>query len=143
MGARNYNYQIPKEGSHIHGSRCNTRKHWKTISQNKHCCHFWWPRPTVWKGEQQYKRDSSGSTLHISHFQTRSSTKVKIPLMKSIVDSIQKRKQHVTLQKILPRRKLYHRQLFATFLRKRWFKNLPCTEHWTPWHYTIITWQYR
>ena len=29
-----------EKGSHIHGSRCNRWKHWKTISQNKHCCHF-------------------------------------------------------------------------------------------------------
>ena len=90
MGARNYNYQIPREGSHIHGSRCNTWKNWETISQNKHCCHFWWLRPTVWKSEQQHKSDSSGSTLYISHFQkrsrARSSTKVKIPLMKSIAE---------------------------------------------------------
>ena len=40
MGARNYNYQLPREGSHIHGSRCKTWKHSKTISQNKHCYHF-------------------------------------------------------------------------------------------------------
>ena len=25
---------------HIHSSRCNTWKHWKTFLQNKHCCHF-------------------------------------------------------------------------------------------------------
>ena len=69
MGARNYNYQLPREGSHIHGSRCKTWKHSKTISQNKHCYHFWWLRPTVWKGKQQHKSDSSGSTLYISHSQ--------------------------------------------------------------------------
>ena len=40
MGARNYNYQIPREGSHIYGSRYNAWKHWKTILKNKHCCHF-------------------------------------------------------------------------------------------------------
>ena len=46
--------------------------------------------------------------------------------------SVQRRKQHVTLQRILPQRKLYHRQLFGTFfLKKRWFENLPYTEHWT------------
>ena len=66
---RNYNYQIPRKGSHIHESRCNTWKHQKTISQNKHCCHFWWLCPTMWKGEQQHKNDYSGSTLHISQFQ--------------------------------------------------------------------------
>ena len=31
---------IPREGSHIRGSRCNTRKHLKTISQKKHCRYF-------------------------------------------------------------------------------------------------------
>ena len=68
MGTSNYNYQIPREGSDIHYSGCNTWKDWKTISKNKHCCHFWWLHPTVWKGEQQHKSDSSGSTLHVSHF---------------------------------------------------------------------------
>ena len=43
--------------------------------------------------------------------------------------SIQKRKQHITLQRILPRRKLYHRQLFVTFfLKKRWLESFPYTE---------------
>ena len=31
---------VPREGSHIRGSRCNTRKHLKTISQKKHCRYF-------------------------------------------------------------------------------------------------------
>ena len=146
MGGRNYNYQIPREGSHIHGSRCNTWKHWKTFSQNKHCCHFWWLRPTVRKGEQQHKSDSSRSTLHISHFQKSTHkiiNKVKTPLIESIVEvqfktGVTLLVQHVTWQRTLPWRKLYHRQLFATFfLKKKVVWKLPCTEHWTPWHYTI------
>ena len=66
MGTRNCNYQIPREGSHIHGSRGNIWKHWKTVSQNKHCCQFWWLRPTVWKWEQQHKTIVLDLPLHIS-----------------------------------------------------------------------------
>ena len=144
MGARNYTYQIHGEGSHIHGSRCNTWKHWKTISQNKHCCYLWWLRPTLWKGKQQHKSDSSGSTLHITHSKarTRSSIKVKMPLMESIVE-VQFKKENSILHYKESFLEESYRQLFATlFLKKRWFENLSCTEHWTLWHYTIKTWQY-
>ena len=78
--ARNYSCEIPREGSNIHGSRYNTWNHWKTVSQNKHCYHFWWPRPTVWKGKQQHLPFISKKA------RTRSTTRVKIPLMKSIVE---------------------------------------------------------
>ena len=89
MGVRNYNYQIPREGSHIHGSRCNTWKHWETISQNKHCCHFWWFCPTVWKGNNNIKAiDLDLPFIYpiSKKARTRSSTKLKMPLMKSIAE---------------------------------------------------------
>ena len=115
------------------------------ILENYFARHALLPRPTAWKGERQHKTivlDLPFMYLISKKASIRSSTKVKMPLMEIKVEvQFNKRKQHDALQRILPRRKLYHHQLFATFfLKKRWFKNLPCTEHSTPWHYTINTW---
>ena len=61
---------------------------------------------------------------------TRSSTKVKMLLMESIVEVKFKKGTSMLHYKESLLEEIYHRQLFATFfLKKRWFENLPCTEH--------------
>ena len=132
IGGRNYIHLIPREGSHIRGSRCNTWKHWKTILQSKHCRYFWWLHPTVQKGEQQHKNDGSGSTFHISHLQkpyTRSSAKVKMPLMESIV-AVQFKKGSSMLhykESFLEESYATINFLQSSFLKKGGLKTFPTT----------------
>ena len=99
-------------------------EHWKTISKNKHCFHFYWLHTTVWKGKQQQKKMMVLDLPFIypidKNARTRSSTKVKmLSYGKYSCCSIRKRKQDATLQKIVFRRKLYHHQLIATFFLKK------------------------
>ena len=82
MGARNYNYKIPREGSHIHGSRCNTCKASTvaTFDDFVQLCE---------KGDNNIKAivlDLPFIYPISKKARTRSSTKVKMPLMKSIAE---------------------------------------------------------
>ena len=126
--AKNYNYQIPGEESQIHGSRCNTLKHGETISQNKHCHDFWWLLLTVWIGKQQHKSNSLDLPFiyRIPQKSTHMIINQNVSYGKYSWSSIQKGKQHVTLQRILSRRKLSPRQHFATiFLKKGSLETFP------------------
>ena len=82
MGARNYNYKIPREGSHIHGSRCNTCKASTvaTFDDFVQLCE---------KGDNNIKAivlDLPFIYPISKKARTRSSTKVKMPLIESIVE---------------------------------------------------------
>ena len=90
MGARNYNYQIPRKRSHIHGSRCNTWSIRKLFHKAGTVATFNDFVQLCEKANNNIKvivLDLPFIYPISKKARTRSSTEVKMPLMESIVET--------------------------------------------------------